>query len=445
MFGMTPYSSPELVRKNRTLDSRTDVWSLGCIFYELLAAVPPFQGDAAELMLRITRDDPIPLSQLRPDVPRELDQIVSWALAKDPGSRFSSVYALAHALKPFATPEGQVLIDRIGRLAHTKDTDRPAAPPLSPTSPLSKRSSSAPPPRAPERTMLMPTEYDSYESYDEVSYERTQFLGDDAFSPASQRGGPPPSSRTSSRGSIPPPSHPGGSGSWSALAIDPDPHGSPYSTAGNTGGWPAPTALGQQQRKRQRKAAVIAFGASLLLLPALVMVLVITLRGQVGRSFAGQQTETEKEAPPTQTTKETSEAASAAPGINTEPPTPVEAGNDQVPDRPTPRPSPVAKFPPQPQQKPTKVSPAPAPPPEDEEDEPEEPGGGETGTLVAIAIGGSCAFAVDGAPQGNKSSIRVTVPVGPHTVSCSPKGKASRTQRVNVKPGKPGMATFRLN
>jgi hypothetical protein len=64
---------------------------------------------------------------------------------------------------------------------------------------------------------------------------------------------------------------------------------------------------------------------------------------------------------------------------------------------------------------------------------------------VAIAIGGSCSFAVDGTPKGTKSSIRISVPLGPHTVSCAPPGKATRTQRVNVKDNKPGIASFRLN
>src|SRR5690606_10159802 len=140
MFGMSQYSSPELVRKARDIDPRTDVWSLGCILYEMLAAVPPFQGEMAELMLKITREEPIPLSNLRPDLPREFDQIIGWALAKDRDARFSSVYAFAHALKAYASTEGQVLIDQIGRLAHTKPTSQ-ASSQISPTSPLAKRSS----------------------------------------------------------------------------------------------------------------------------------------------------------------------------------------------------------------------------------------------------------------------------------------------------------------
>jgi serine/threonine protein kinase len=42
MFGMSPYSSPELVRKAKNVDARTDVWSLGGILYELLTGRPPF-------------------------------------------------------------------------------------------------------------------------------------------------------------------------------------------------------------------------------------------------------------------------------------------------------------------------------------------------------------------------------------------------------------------
>ena len=52
----------------------------------------------------------------------------------------------------------------------------------------------------------------------------------------------------------------------------------------------------------------------------------------------------------------------------------------------------------------------------------------------------SCAFTVDGKPYGSKSSIRIRVAVGSHEVACG-----SRTQRVNVKEDKPGIASFRLN
>lgn len=66
------------------------------------------------------------------------------------------------------------------------------------------------------------------------------------------------------------------------------------------------------------------------------------------------------------------------------------------------------------------------------------------GKLVAIAIGGSCAFAVDGSPKGSGSSIQVTVPLGSHTVSCTALGQ-TRRQSVNVVSGRPTVAKFKLN
>lgn len=129
MFGLSPYSSPELVRKAKNVDVRTDIWSLGAILYELLAGKPPFSGEMAALMLAITKDEPVPLTQLRPDLPRELDQIIGWCLAKDLDRRFASVHAFAHALLPYAPPEGQVLVTRIGAISSAAREKRPASVP----------------------------------------------------------------------------------------------------------------------------------------------------------------------------------------------------------------------------------------------------------------------------------------------------------------------------
>jgi len=66
------------------------------------------------------------------------------------------------------------------------------------------------------------------------------------------------------------------------------------------------------------------------------------------------------------------------------------------------------------------------------------------GSLVAIAIGGSCAFAVDGTPRGISSSLRIRVPSGEHRVDCLAGGVA-HSQTVVVTPAEPGVATFRLH
>jgi serine/threonine-protein kinase len=143
MFGLTPYASPELIGKARDVDARTDVWSLGAVLYELLAGRAPFQGEAAALMLQITREAPQPLALVRSDVPVELENAIGWALAKDPDARFRNVHAFAHALLPFAPPEGHLLVERIGQITSTDKEKKsrgseppPSLPPMA-----------APPPR----------------------------------------------------------------------------------------------------------------------------------------------------------------------------------------------------------------------------------------------------------------------------------------------------------
>jgi serine/threonine protein kinase len=146
MFGLSPYSSPEMVRKAKNVDGRTDVWSLGAILYHLLTGQPPFQGDIATLMLAITRDDPTPPSMLRRGLPQEIDQIIAWALAKDVDRRFRDVNALAHALAPYGTSESQVLAERITAL-HAAARGHKDGPGSRPASPRAQAPRSAPPPR----------------------------------------------------------------------------------------------------------------------------------------------------------------------------------------------------------------------------------------------------------------------------------------------------------
>jgi hypothetical protein len=68
----------------------------------------------------------------------------------------------------------------------------------------------------------------------------------------------------------------------------------------------------------------------------------------------------------------------------------------------------------------------------------------EKGTLVAIAIGGSCGFSVNGDFIARRSSIRKKLPVGHYTVTCTPDEGAAMFQSVIVAAGKPGIASFRI-
>jgi serine/threonine protein kinase/tetratricopeptide (TPR) repeat protein len=83
VMGTVPYMSPEQVQ-GRSVDHRTDIFSLGTILYEMASGRRPFQGlSAAELASAILRDTPRPLGELRPDLPGDLGRLIGRCLEKD--------------------------------------------------------------------------------------------------------------------------------------------------------------------------------------------------------------------------------------------------------------------------------------------------------------------------------------------------------------------------
>ena len=90
IVGTPLYMSPEQVHGQR-LDTRTDLWSLGVVYYESLTGRRPFQGDSTIAVLRaITEKAPTPVREIRADVPPMAEQIVGRALEKDSASRYQS-------------------------------------------------------------------------------------------------------------------------------------------------------------------------------------------------------------------------------------------------------------------------------------------------------------------------------------------------------------------
>ena len=83
VMGTVPYMSPEQVQ-GRTVDHRADIFSLGVILYELAIGQRPFRGhSSAELISAILRDPPPALTDVRPDLPRDLDRLIRRCLEKD--------------------------------------------------------------------------------------------------------------------------------------------------------------------------------------------------------------------------------------------------------------------------------------------------------------------------------------------------------------------------
>jgi serine/threonine-protein kinase len=97
--GTPAYMSPEQASGESELDGRSDMYSLACVLYEMLAGEPPFTGEnAMQVMARQVTGTPAPLRAVRPDVPPELDRVVARALAKEPDNRFPTAGEFGRAL-----------------------------------------------------------------------------------------------------------------------------------------------------------------------------------------------------------------------------------------------------------------------------------------------------------------------------------------------------------
>ncbi len=150
ILGTYRYMSPEQAR-GQEVDEATDIWSLGVVLYEMIAARSPFEGDtASDVMASILMVEPTPLTEYWPQVPGELDRIVMKALAKSKEERYPSARDLLIDLRLFkqrldAEPEleqippGHTLIGRDTGMARvgvtgslekrpTKGIDKPTPP-----------------------------------------------------------------------------------------------------------------------------------------------------------------------------------------------------------------------------------------------------------------------------------------------------------------------------
>jgi eukaryotic-like serine/threonine-protein kinase len=127
-LGTPRYMSPEQASAERALDARTDIYSLGCVLYEMLAGEPPFTGPTAQAILAKRFSEPLPSARrVRPSVPEGVDQAIQRALAPIAADRFATAAQFAQALQPLAATPAPTMV--------ATPATTPAAP-ARPTSPL---------------------------------------------------------------------------------------------------------------------------------------------------------------------------------------------------------------------------------------------------------------------------------------------------------------------
>ncbi len=99
IIGTVPYMAPEQFT-GKSLDARTDIFSLGVLFHQMLTGTRPFRGESsAELISSILRDKPAPVSEIKTDLPNHLGRIVRRCLEKDPERRYQTAIDLRNELE----------------------------------------------------------------------------------------------------------------------------------------------------------------------------------------------------------------------------------------------------------------------------------------------------------------------------------------------------------
>jgi serine/threonine-protein kinase len=104
--GTPLFMSPEQARGLGNLDARSDIYSVGAVAYALLTGRPPFDGtNPLDVMMAHARDEVVPPSKHRADVPADLEHVILRCLAKSPEERFQDVDSLEQALAECAAAD----------------------------------------------------------------------------------------------------------------------------------------------------------------------------------------------------------------------------------------------------------------------------------------------------------------------------------------------------
>jgi serine/threonine protein kinase len=117
LMGTLNYMAPEQGFENRC-DARSDIYSLGIVYYEMLTGKPPFEADTPLAILMKHLNDPLPLPrQLNPQIPEPFERVALKALAKSPADRFQNASEMAAALQSAAQEANVAVAEKFATLS----------------------------------------------------------------------------------------------------------------------------------------------------------------------------------------------------------------------------------------------------------------------------------------------------------------------------------------
>lgn len=132
VLGTPSYISPEQVTGDKTISSRSDIYSLGAMVYELLAGRPPFLGDTATLLSQHVQQSIPDIQPHNPDLPFAIQPVLEKAMAKEPANRYPTVTAFINTLRSLLSAGQQQAITTIveSRPVLTPPTRQDTPPPI---------------------------------------------------------------------------------------------------------------------------------------------------------------------------------------------------------------------------------------------------------------------------------------------------------------------------
>jgi eukaryotic-like serine/threonine-protein kinase len=130
LMGSPSYMSPEQLVSAASVDSRSDIWALGVVLYEMLTRQLPFTAQSMpELVGTILQQTPATIASLRQGVPVGIQAVIDRCLQKEPAQRFANIAELARALLPFGPSRSE---DSVERIEHVLGVAPGAAPFVTP-------------------------------------------------------------------------------------------------------------------------------------------------------------------------------------------------------------------------------------------------------------------------------------------------------------------------